>query len=141
MCEHTLASEFATLVYGVLSCVGQSFTYCNAGHPSPLLWRGGKVTELQAGGLAIGIQPGEAYECGVVQLQPEDTIVMVTDGVTEAMDFQDKPYGRERLLSSIARHRGMDASHLAQQILWDVRRFTGLAERSDDTTIVVLKVP
>lgn len=141
MCEHTLASEFATLVYGVLSCDGQSFTCCNAGHPSPLLLRRGKVTELRAGGLAIGIQSGEAYECEVIQLQPEDTIVMVTDGVTEAMDFEDKSYGRDRLLSSIARHRRLDASQLAQQILWDVRRFTGLAEQSDDTTIVVVKVP
>ncbi len=141
MCQHTLPSEFATIVYGVLSDDGRSLTYCNAGHPLPVLLRGGSLTELGAGGLAIGILPGEKYDCEVVKLEPKDTIVLVTDGVTEAMDFQGNTYGRERLLSSVSKHRQLEANPLAQEILWDVRRFVGLAEQSDDITIVVLKVP
>jgi sigma-B regulation protein RsbU (phosphoserine phosphatase) len=72
-------------------------------------------------------------------LRSGDLIVMVTDGVTEAMDFQGETFGRERLLSSVRRHRRLDAQQLAGQILWDVRRFVGLAEQSDDITIVVVR--
>jgi sigma-B regulation protein RsbU (phosphoserine phosphatase) len=65
---------------------------------------------------------------------------MTTDGVTEAMDFQSNAYGADRLRASILRHRALDASQLAKQILWDVRRFVGLADQSDDISIVVAKV-
>lgn len=132
-------TEFATVIYGVLSPDGRSFAYCNAGHLPPLLLRGEHFTELTAGGLAIGILPDETYDQDVVILRSGDLIVMVTDGVTEAMDFQGETFGRERLLSSIRRHRRLDAQQLAGQILWDVRRFVGLAEQSDDITIVVVR--
>ena len=139
MYHDTPVTEFATIVYGVLSPDGRSFAYCNAGHLPPLLLRGERFTELTAGGLAIGIRPDEAFEQDVVALKSADLVVMVTDGVTEAMDFQGETFGRERLLSSIWRHRQLEAQQLAGQILWDVRRFVGLAEQSDDITIVVGK--
>ncbi len=132
-------TEFATVIYGVLSPDGRSFAYCNAGHLPPLLLRGENFMELTAGGLAIGILPDETYDQDVVMLHSGDLIVMVTDGVTEAMDFQGETFGRERLLSSVRRHRRLDAQQLAGQILWDVRRFVGLAEQSDDITIVVVR--
>lgn len=140
MAHDTPVSDFATLAYGVLSPDGRNFAYCNAGHVPPLLLRGERFTELTAGGLAIGIQPNEIYEQDFVALRTGDLIVMVTDGVTEAMDFQDENFGRQRLLSSIWRHRRLEAQQLAGQIHWDVRRFVGLAEQSDDMTIVVIAV-
>ncbi len=135
----TLVNEFATMVYGEFSADGRLFTYCNAGHPPPMLLRGERFIELGAGGLAIGIEPEEEYEEETVRLQSRDTIVMVTDGVTEAMDFQGATFSRERLLSSVWRNRTLDAEQLTRQILWDVRRFVGLAEQSDDITIVVIR--
>jgi len=133
-------SDFATLAYGVFSPDGRNFAYTNAGHLPPLLLRGERFSELNAGGLAIGIQPDEIYEQDSIALRSGDLIVMVTDGVTEAMDFQDENFGRDRLLSSIWRHRRLEAQQLAGQVLWDVRRFVGLAEQSDDITIVVIAV-
>ena len=73
-------------------------------------------------------------------VQGGDVLIMVTDGVTEAMNFDGSPYGRDRLIASIRKHQSLDAQQLAQQILWDVRRFAGLAEQSDDITVVVAKV-
>lgn len=140
MYHDTPVADFATLAYGVFSPDGRNFAYCNAGHLSPLLLRGERFAELTAGGLAIGIQPDETYEQDYVALRSGDLIVMVTDGVTEAMDFQDENFGRQRLLSSIWRHRRLEAQQLAGQILWDVRRFVGFAEQSDDITIVVIAV-
>lgn len=139
MCRDTLSGEFATLVYGVFSPDGRTFTYSNAGHESPLLLRDGDFIELDRGGLVIGVQPDETFDHGVVELRSGDILVFVTDGVFEAMDFQGRAFGRERLRSSIQKHRALDAAQLAHQILWDVRRFVGLADQSDDITIVVVK--
>ena len=139
MCRDSLVSEFATLVFGAFSADGSALTYCNAGHPPPMLIRGEEISELTAGGLVIGVRSEEIYEQGTVRLESGDTLVMVTDGVTEAMAFDGTAYGRARLIASIRRHRQLDAPQLAQQILWDVRRFAGLAEQSDDISIVVVK--
>lgn len=140
MCRDTLPSEFATLVYGIFSADARSFTYSNAGHPLPLLLRSDRLIELATGGLAIGIDPGECYEHDTVALSPGDLLIMVTDGVTEAMNFDGAAYGHDRLIESIYKHQSLDAQQLAQQILWDVRRFAGLAEQSDDITVVVARV-
>ncbi len=134
----TPPGDFATVCYAVLSPDGRTLTYSNGGHLPPLLLRGERFIELNAGGLALGIRPDESYEQETVALRSGDLIVMVTDGVTEAMDFQGAAFGRERFLSSIWNHRTLDARQLASQVLWDVRRFVGLAEQSDDITIVVI---
>jgi len=140
LCRDLRVSEFVTLVFGVFSPDGRSFTSCNAGH-LPIVWlRDGQVRYLNAGGLVIGVDSGEVFEEETVPLQPDDLLVVVTDGVTEAFDFDDTAYGWDRFITSVRRHESLDAQRLAQQLHWDVRRFVGLAEQSDDITIVVVKV-
>lgn len=140
MCHDTLISEFVTLIYGVFSADGRRFSYCNAGHPPPLLLHGDEFIELTAGGLVVGVLPDETFELENTMLELGDILVTVTDGVTEAMDFDGRAYRQDRLLKSIRKHRSLDAQQLAHQLLWDVRRFVGLAPQSDDITIVVAKV-
>ncbi len=140
MFRETLVSEFTTMVYGVFSSNGMEFEYCNAGHPPPMIFRGEEILELSTGGMAIGIDPHYDFESDQVALQAGDVVVMVTDGVTDAMNFEGMPYGRSRLLDSIRRHRGLQSPQLAAQLLWDVRRFVGLAHQSDDITILVARV-
>lgn len=139
MCGDTSIGEFVTLIYGVFSADGLTFTYCNAGHIPPLLLRDDEFTELTAGGMVVGVGPEEVFEQANVALRSGDILAMVTDGVTEAMDFEGVSYGQERLLASIRKHRSLDAQQLTHQILWDVRRFVGLADQSDDITVVVVK--
>jgi len=140
LCCDTLVNEFATLFYGVFSPDGSQFTYCNAGHEPPLLLRGDEVFQLRTGGMVIGIDPDEPYKMDVVDLTSGDLIVAVTDGVTEALNFDDEPFGRRRLVESIRRYRDREAAVLAGQLLWDVRRFVGLVQKADDLTLVVAKV-
>ncbi|MCP4592127.1 MAG: SpoIIE family protein phosphatase [bacterium] len=147
MSRDTLSSEFATLFYGVLSADGRRLTYCNAGHEPGLLFRtaehgpmGSRVHELSTGGMVIGVDPDTEYSRGIVDLQPGDILVSYTDGVNEALDFDERMFGRERLRESVWRYAKLDAPTLAKQLLWDVRRFVGLARQTDDITIVVAKV-
>ncbi len=139
MCRETLDSEFATLVYGAFSPDGQSFAYCNAGHIPPIVLRGGELTDLTCGSTVIGVFPQEQFPSETVGIEVGDVLVMVTDGIIEAFDFQDRQYSMERLRASIQRHAKLSASQMARQILWDVRRFVGLSQQSDDITIMVVR--
>jgi len=139
LCRDTLPSEFVTLAFGIFSPDRKEFTYSSAGHLPPILVRRGEVSELDAGGLVIGVRPGEVFEEQTVAIESGDVLVFMTDGVTEAMSFHGEEYGWARVLASVRRHVDLAAQQLAQQLLWDVRRFVGLAEQSDDITIVVAK--
>ncbi|MFQ6049117.1 MAG: PP2C family protein-serine/threonine phosphatase, partial [Phycisphaerae bacterium] len=140
LCHDTLISEFATVFYGVINPDATRLTYCNAGHDPPLLLRDGQFQSLETGGMVIGVRPDERYEKGVVHLRPGDLLVLYTDGLVEATNFQHQWFGRQNLRRSILRYRQLDAQELAQQLLWDVRRFVGLADRIDDITLVAVKV-
>jgi sigma-B regulation protein RsbU (phosphoserine phosphatase) len=139
LCRDTPANEFATLMYGVFSPDGRLFQYANAGHVPPLLLRDGVLHELNVGGIVIGVDPQAVYQTESLSIRAGDCLVMTTDGVTEALSFEGAAYGRERLGSSVFRHKDVDAASLARQILWDVRRFVGLADQSDDITVVTIK--
>jgi sigma-B regulation protein RsbU (phosphoserine phosphatase) len=140
MCRDTLPSEFASVIYGVISPDGGRLTYTNAGHPPALLLRSGALDPLHVGGMVIGVDPSQRFEQSLLDLQSGDVITMYTDGVTEALNFEGQAYGASRLRDSIRRHADLPAPQLAEQLLWDVRRFAGLADQSDDITIVVVKV-
>jgi sigma-B regulation protein RsbU (phosphoserine phosphatase) len=140
LCRDTVISEFATLFYGVFSPDGGQITYCNAGHEPPLLLRGDEFRRFEAGGVVIGVSPDEVFAKEVVDLEPGDVLVFCTDGVTEALNFEDQAFGRRRLQESILRYRNEEVSTLAKQLLWDVRRFAGLAPQVDDITIVAARV-
>jgi sigma-B regulation protein RsbU (phosphoserine phosphatase) len=140
MCRDTRAGEFATVFYGIFAAEERRLDYVNAGHDPPLLLRADEFTELSTGGIAIGILPEAGFENGFVELLPDDIVVFYTDGVIDAMNFDGECFGRDRLRQSIRRYRDQAAATLAWQILWDTRRFAGLAEQNDDISVVVAKV-
>jgi len=92
--------------------------------------------------MALGIDPAEHYPWRSVELRPGDVLLLYTDGVTEARNYRDEAFGRSRVVKSLSTHGAPDASAgmIAKQLLWDVRRFVGLAPQTDDITIVVVKV-
>lgn len=142
LCEDVLTSDFATLFYGVLDWRLRRLTYCNAGHPAPLLFRGGQFRALSVGGMVIGVEPAAKYRQEFVALQGGDLVLAFTDGVVEALNFADEAFGRERLEKAIrtAVDQGQSAEGLCRHVLWEVRRFAGLQSRFDDLTLLAIKV-
>ncbi len=140
----TLPSEFATLYYAELSQDGRKLKYCNGGHEPLMLLRRGEIIDLDVGGLALGIDADFHYEWAEEALEPDDLLILITDGVTEALNYDGESYGRDRLHASIKKHgskaANLTADLIAKQLFWDVRRFVGLAPRSDDITLVVIRV-
>jgi sigma-B regulation protein RsbU (phosphoserine phosphatase) len=135
----TKPSEFVTLFYGVLNAQTRRFTYCSAGHPPALLLRAGQVTELSGDNMVLGISPDEDYKQFVTDLQKNDVLVLYTDGVTDSINFDGERFGRQRLMEVVSRG-GATAEAVAQNVLWELRKFVGLANRPDDITLIVVRM-
>lgn len=135
----TKPSEFVTLLYGVLDIKSRRLTYCNAGHPPGLLLRGGKLIELASDNMVLGVDPNERYTQKIIDLHADDLLLLYTDGLPDAMNFRQQSYGRQRLVDAFMQG-GESAEAVAQNILWDMRRFVGLTKRTDDVTMIVVKV-
>jgi sigma-B regulation protein RsbU (phosphoserine phosphatase) len=139
LCRDTQPNEFCTLFYGVLDASNRRFTYCNAGHPPGLLLRNGEVIELHSENMVLGIDPDEPYKQSVVELQPGDLLLLYTDGLLDGMNFKQETFGRQRL-AEVFKRGGETAEAVAQNILWELRKFVGISKRSDDVTMIVVKV-
>ncbi len=140
LCRDTTTGEFVTAFYAVLTPDGRRLTYSNAGHDPPMLLRDGKIQYLEKGGMVLGVDPNATFERAIVHLRPGDVLLLHTDGAVEALNFSDQRFGRDRLAESLRQHGDQPAPRAAKNILWDLRRFRGLADRTDDVTLVVLKV-
>jgi len=133
-------SKFVTFFYGAYDPVARRLSYSNAGHNPPLVVRkDGRIEELAAGGLILGVFALADYDEAVVDLEPGDTVVLFTDGVTEAEDRHGM-YGDERLHALLRRERGGSAADIADAICKDVDLFSHGLHQTDDVTVVVVKL-
>lgn len=151
LCRDTLDNEFATLFYGVLDPHRLRLTYCNAGHEPPIVvsmpeGRAPAISdlhELTTGGMAVGVDPAQRYQRGSFDFKPGDVMLAYTDGLPDTMSFDGEKYGKKRvrqaLLDVLSAEPDATADKIADHIVWENRRFSGLNKRVDDTTLVVLR--
>jgi sigma-B regulation protein RsbU (phosphoserine phosphatase) len=139
--ENTPPDIFITFFWGILNTRSNTFSYVNAGHNAPLLYRASTETfeELNKGGLLIGaLKTMMPYQSETVSIQPDDVLVFFTDGVTEAMDEQDEEYEENRLKSVIKTHRTKSAQEIKEVLVDDVKTFCN-NQLGDDLTLIILK--
>jgi serine phosphatase RsbU (regulator of sigma subunit) len=139
--ELTDTERYATLFYGRLDPVSGILEYTNAGHLAPMLLRGttGEIEWLEAGGTVIGLFPAAEYERGQIQLKPGDTLVLYTDGVTEAANSVGEEWTRERLVGLVRKHAARSAEDLVEAVYDAVLAFHGTSGLEDDLTLVVMR--
>lgn len=113
--------------------------YINAGHPSPLVLRGGKTLSLGAGGMVVGMFAAAEYEVTPFLLQPGDILLLYTDGVVEAANDRGEEYAAARLAAAARKRRRLPAAELQAGLLADIRRFCGRDQFADDLTLMVVK--
>ncbi|HYO10578.1 MAG TPA: SpoIIE family protein phosphatase [Tepidisphaeraceae bacterium] len=135
----TRDTEFVTLFYGVYDPGNKRLTYCNAGHPAPLVLRDGKIIELGSDNMVLGINPDEPYKQSLLELKSGDQLLIYTDGVTDAMNYKQEPFGKKRLYEAFSAG-GDSAETVAQNLLWQLRKFVGISKRSDDVTMIAAHV-
>lgn len=133
---------FVTLFLGVLDLHTGVLQYCNAGHESPLLM-GRDVRTLDCdSNLPIGVMGDWAFTLQEIQLEPQTTIFLYTDGLNEAENNVHAQFGEERILrvaeEQIA-HGTLEPAAIVSQMQEEVHRFVGDAEQSDDLTMLVIQ--
>ena len=140
LCENITDGKFITFFWTIVDDENKIIKYVNAGHNPPLLIRDGEIKKLELGGMILGVMKTDyAYKSEEIKLQPGDTLIMFTDGITEAMDKARNEYSDERLEQLAVKLYKKSAQEILDAIRDDVESFTKGATQSDDITLLVLK--
>ncbi len=131
------AKTFVTLFYAILDTSSHTLHYTNAGHNYPfLISRTADAFVLEKHGMALGLQENTSYTADTVRIAPGDKLILYSDGIPEAMDTSNRPYGEESMLRVIAEHTRVSSRELIEDVLASVKDHCRNASRSDDITIV-----
>jgi sigma-B regulation protein RsbU (phosphoserine phosphatase) len=138
--ENTPDDRYATLFLAVYDDASRELEYVNCGHNPPLLFRaaGGGVERLSATASVIGISENWECETKIVRLEPGDTLVIYTDGVTEANDADGNEFGEDRLAEVVRKTNGRTSGDVLTAIQREVQKFS-YGEQFDDLTLVVAR--
>ena len=159
LCSMTEESRFATLFCAVYDDSTRELTYVNAGHNPPLLFRRGAsgadiqpatafgsaepssngILRLEGSGAVLGMFSEGSYEHRSLPLEPGDTLVIYTDGITEAQDSRGREYGEERLTELVRSRISLPPVELQDQLLNSVKQFAGEVPLADDLTLLLVK--
>ena len=136
--DNNEAEMFVTVWTGVFDPLARTVDFVNAGHNPPLVKRANGSVEFvrTRGGGALGVFPDCRYRVGRLTLAPGDSLLLYTDGVTEAQDAQGGFYGEERLKRFLAESGG----DFVTDLFADLSAFAGAAEQADDITALVLDI-
>lgn len=141
LCEDNDSGMFVTGFLGILDLSGGGLTFSNGGHTPPYIHRDGKEPELlpKVPGMALGVMEDAAYTSAQLELQPGDSLIMYTDGVTEAMNPGGELLDSKGLETILRGLNGKRAREAVEHIRDRTRQFIGSAEQADDITILVVK--
>jgi sigma-B regulation protein RsbU (phosphoserine phosphatase) len=136
--EHEQESMFATLFFGVLNPENGTIAYVNGGHEPLFICGDSGVREsLTAAGPVIGMMPNASYAVKKIQMNPGETLIGYTDGVTEALSPDEKLFTKDRFLSILAQPAA-SASELILKIKTDLFSHINNAPQFDDITMIAV---
>lgn len=136
---------YVSMFYAVLDSRRRLLRFARAGHNPGIVFRTGESQArlLQTAGIGLGLDAGEKFNRtlveGELQMSPGDTLVLYTDGFTEAMNSATEEFGEERFLDLLQRHKHVTATELVNHIFTAIKDFAGDHPQHDDMTLVVLK--
>ncbi len=134
------SEQFVTVAYGVLEPATGRYCYALGGHNPPIWVRAdGSAAIVPGRGIALGVVDHVEYQEQEITLAPGDTLLLYTDGLTEAIDLQQAEFGLARVLDVARAHHQATAADLLQALTEAVDSHVGDAEVFDDLTIVVIK--
>ena len=126
---------------GIIDLETGLMRYVNCGHPPAFIIRkeNGEIEKLTRTGLALGMMNTIQFTQGTSTLKAGDSLIVYSDGITEAMNEKEEMYEEERLIQLLSTTRGLDPSHIMEAILKSVSEFIGQVEQSDDISLIVVK--
>jgi sigma-B regulation protein RsbU (phosphoserine phosphatase) len=140
LCQKSLPFQFVTLFLFLLSPHGAG-QFISAGHNPAYLFRSatGKIEQLVSDAYVLGMFDFASYQSGRLHLCKGDTLVVYSDGLTDAQNQQGEMFGEERLLEIIRQEAPSGSHALEQKLLKSVEEFTQGMPQTDDITFVVIE--
>jgi serine phosphatase RsbU (regulator of sigma subunit) len=136
----TPVESFATSFLGIYSVDSGDLRFASAGHDPTILVRSdGEIELLMPTGMPLGLMPEATYTAGNAKLEPGDTLVLYTDGITEAAKADDTMFERERLMDVCRNHRQQSPEEMATSIHAAVAEFVEGEPYADDQTLLILR--
>lgn len=133
-------NQFVTAFYAVLDASNKTLAYTNAGHNPPLLMdEDGTARFIERGGLPLGMFRDTRYYEYYLPIETGQTLVLYTDGVTEALNNEGQEYGRDRLERIVREGRSLSARGMIDLIYQDILRWTDGRGSHDDMTFFIIK--
>lgn len=137
----TPPGTFLTLFIGLIDHRSMTLRWLNAGHDAPyILHASGDLLSLPPTGRPLGLLPGGGFREEVVEIRPQDTLFLYTDGVVEAFDADGEEFGATRLEEILRRAGGTSLERILSEVEAAVRTHRGHTEAHDDTTMVAVKM-
>jgi phosphoserine phosphatase RsbU/P len=137
-CQSTISGQFATLVAGRADARGH-IEIVSAGHPPILVLGGDEVSRIESGGLPLGMFCDTCFPTQSLELQPGQSLLFYSDGVTESRNPAGEEYGVERLAQFSSRNCRHSPAELVGSCLQELREFSAAQPRSDDLTMMALR--
>ena len=139
-CQGNDTNMFVTMFVGVLDLLTGCLHYCDAGHDAPFIMVNGKWSMVNVTPhLPIGVFDDTKYTVQETSIQPDSTIFLYTDGLTEAMNAEHKQFGLERIQAVLDTCADHDPKEILEKITQSVDGFVKHAEQSDDLTMLAIK--
>ncbi|HMU83138.1 MAG TPA: PP2C family protein-serine/threonine phosphatase [Leptospiraceae bacterium] len=140
--RRAVQSMYVTAVYAEIDYASRQLSYCTAGHGPILLHRRSDNTlqHLKAKGSPLGLMTGKPFEMRTLQLIPGDRLVFFTDGLTESINHERKPYTEERFHEFVRGSAESTAHQVTTNAILEILDYSGDRNLADDTTIVVVDV-
>jgi sigma-B regulation protein RsbU (phosphoserine phosphatase) len=143
LCRNVPVTKFISLTCIAVeptSLPQADLVYANAGHCPGVMVRGdGTVSRLDTTGGVLGVHEAFAYEERRIQMDPDDLLVLFTDGASEAANEKGNMYGEDRLVDFVRTNRSLPCEKLVDSLIHEVHSFTGSTVLEDDCTILALR--
>lgn len=139
--KESVSSMFVTIFYGIFDINTGELTYCNAGHNPPYIIRNnGKIEVFPVPDNPIaGFFDELEFTEDIIRIEKNETLVLFTDGVNEAMSTSFEEFGDERFVATLEKSGSDNCQQIIDNIHSSLSEFVGEAEQSDDITLLVLK--
>ena len=140
LAKENQASLFVTMILGIVDTATGRMVYGQGGHNPPILVPAqGKPTYEPAGGMPLGVFEDAKFGERELQLKPGETLLVYTDGVTEAMNQAKDLFGEDRLEKAVTGVADLSPEKIAERVIEQVEGFVLEAERSDDITLLAIQ--
>ena len=136
--RRAIDARYATLMYGQLAANGD-LHFCNGGHNPPIVYGKQGLKRIEAGGMPVGLFEMVPYSTDRIALAAGDTMVLYSDGVTEAHNVAGEEFGESRMVKVLKTYHLQPASVILEKLVDAVRTFAAGAEQYDDLTALIVK--